>query len=143
LTSAVIHLLAALCLREMANCFFRIRRSWRGEIYNDSLGRGPALSAYRYAPLATLETANTSPAEIGVVDIAVTRDTIYLHLYRMGGSGDGWLAQLPRHPAKRDKDGELDVLYLTKDRLPLYKDTLQGLKILRTKFSWLRSVRLP
>src|SRR5437870_6576056 len=88
----------------MANCFFRIRRSWRGEIYSDSLGRGPALSAYRYAPLATLETANTSPAEIGVVDIAVTRDTIYLHLYRMGGSGDG---RSEEHTSELQSRGQL------------------------------------
>jgi hypothetical protein len=35
-----------------------------------------SLSAYRYAPLAAPETAPTTPAETGVTDIAVARDTI-------------------------------------------------------------------
>ncbi|PYI90839.1 MAG: hypothetical protein DME97_15895 [Verrucomicrobia bacterium] len=72
---------------------------WHGEIQNDE--GYFSLAAYRYAPLATLETANTTPAEIGVSDIGVAGDAIYVQLARMGGSGDGWLAQLARPRRKR------------------------------------------
>jgi hypothetical protein len=57
---------------------------WHGEIEVDE-GRY-SLNADRYAPIAAPETANTSPNETGVVDMAVSRDAIYVHLARMGGS---------------------------------------------------------
>lgn len=101
---------------------------WHGEVKADD--EFFSLTAYRYAPLATLETANTSPAEIGVSDIAVMRDTIYVHLYRMGGSGSGWMAQLARPQLKHDDYGELDVRSEPEHRLALYKGALQSLKIL-------------
>ena len=65
---------------------------WCGEIRTDKIDEQDdfSIAAYRCAPLATLETENTTPAEIGVADIGVNRDTVYLQLSRMGGSGDGW-----------------------------------------------------
>jgi len=105
---------------------------WCGEIQTDKIeGQDDfSIAAYRCAPLATLETQNTSPAEIGVADIGVNRDTVYLQLSRMGGSGDGWFARLPRPSVKRDTEGEIEMLYQPKERLPIYLKALHSLEIL-------------
>jgi hypothetical protein len=70
---------------------------WCGEIQTENFDGQDhfSVAAYRCAPLATLETQNTSPSEIGVADIGVAHDAVYVQLSRMGGSGDGWFARLP------------------------------------------------
>jgi hypothetical protein len=105
---------------------------WCGEIQTDKVDEQNyfSIAAYRYAPLATLETQNTTPAEIGVADIGVNRDTVYLQLSRMGGSGDGWFARLPRSSVKRDTEGEMEMFYQPKERLPIYLKALHSLEIL-------------
>lgn len=100
---------------------------WHGEIEKDE--EYSALAAYRYAPLATLETANTTPAEVGVSDIGVAANTIYVQLERMGGSGDGWFAQLARPRRKRDDYG-MDMPYTPQERLPIYEQALRSVKII-------------
>jgi len=105
---------------------------WCGEIRTDKIDEQDdfSIAAYRCAPLATLETQNTTPAEIGVADIGVTRDTVYLQLSRMGGSGDGWFARLPRPSVKRDTEGEMEMFYQPKERLPIYLKALHSLETL-------------
>jgi hypothetical protein len=105
---------------------------WCGEIQTDKVDEQDyfSIAAYRFAPLATLETQNTTPAEIGVADIGVNRDTVYLQLSRMGGSGDGWFARLPRPSVKRDTEGEMEMFYQPKERLPIYLKALHSLEIL-------------
>jgi len=105
---------------------------WCGEIQTDKIdGQDDfSIAAYRCTPLATLETQNTTPAEIGVADIGVNRDTVYLQLSRMGGSGDGWFARLPRPSVKRDPEGGMEMLYQPKERLPIYLKALHSLEIL-------------
>jgi hypothetical protein len=105
---------------------------WCGEIRTDKIDGQDyfSIAAYRCAPLATLETQNTTPAEIGVADIGVNRDTVYVQLSRMGGSGDGWFARLPRPKVKRDADGEIEMLYEPKERFPIYETSLRSLEIL-------------
>jgi hypothetical protein len=105
---------------------------WCGEIQSEKVDEKDyfSVAAYRCAPLATLETQNTTPAEIGVADIGVSRDTVYLQLSRMGGSGDGWFARLPRPSIKRDTEGEIEIFYQPKERLPIYLKALQSLEIL-------------
>lgn len=105
---------------------------WCGEIRTDQIDEQDdfSIAAYRCAPLATLETENTTPAEIGVADIGVNRDAVYLQLSRMGGSGDGWFARLPRPIAKRDTEGEMEIFYQPKERLPIYLKALHSLEIL-------------
>src|SRR5262249_18014914 len=78
----------------------------------------------------TLETQNTTPAEIGVADIGVGRDKVYLQLSRMGGSGDGWFATLSRPNVKRDTEGQMEMFYEPKERLPIYQAALASLEIL-------------
>ena len=105
---------------------------WCGEIQTDMFDGEThfSVAAYRYAPLATPETQNTTPAEIGVSDIGVTRDTAYVQLSRMGGSGDGWFARLPKPKVKHNSDGEIEIGYDPKERLPIYQKALSSLQIL-------------
>jgi hypothetical protein len=105
---------------------------WCGEIQTEKVHDKDyfSIAAYRCAPVATLETQNTTPAEIGVADIGVSRDTVYLQLSRVGGSGDGWFARLPRPSIKRDTEGEMEMFYQPKERLPIYLKALQSLEIL-------------
>jgi hypothetical protein len=101
---------------------------WSGKIESEE-GRF-SLSADRYAPLAYLETANTTPNGTGVSDIAVTRDAIYVQLFRMGGSGWGVLLQLPRAPKKTGNEAVSSMAEVAVKELARYKESLQGLKSL-------------
>ena len=105
---------------------------WCGEIRTENFDGQDhfSVAAYRCAPLATLETQNTSPAEIGVADIGVARDAVYVQLSRMGGSGDGWFARLQRPKIKHDSEGELEIPYEPKERIPIYQKLLNSLEIL-------------
>ena len=105
---------------------------WCGEIQTDTFEGEEhfSVAAYRYAPLATLETENTTPSEIGVDDIGVSREVIYVQLSRMGGSGDGWFACLRRSVSKRTSEQSLDLLYKPSERVPVYQKSLSSLKIL-------------
>src|SRR5437867_453796 len=105
---------------------------WYGEIQTDTFDGEDhfSVAAYRYAPVATLETENATPSEIGVDDIGVSREVTYVQLSRMGGSGDGWLARLSRPIIKRTNDHYLDLLYKPKERLPVYQKSLSSLQIL-------------
>ena len=109
---------------------------WYGEIQTDTFDGEDhfSVAAYRYAPLATLETENSTPSEIGVADIGVSREAIYVQLSRMGGSGDGWFARLARPVPKRTNEQSLDLLYKPNERLPLYQKSLSSLKILGEDF---------
>ena len=102
---------------------------WHGLIAPDEFRSGYSLTAYRYAPLGALETANTTPAETGVRDIAVTSDTIYLQLGRMGGSGYGWMAELPR-PKSPENPEEFGGPIDPTEALPKYDKVLQSVKIM-------------
>lgn len=101
---------------------------WRGQIEVEE-GRY-SLTADRYAPLADPETANTTPAESGVRDIAISRDTIYVHLARLGGSGWGWLAQLARPPVRSDSSSTSDAPFKPGQPITMYKAALDSAKIL-------------
>jgi hypothetical protein len=85
-----------------------------------------SLTADRYLPLAYLETANTTPSGMGVSDIAPVKDSVYVQLFRMGGSGWGAMFQVPRPPPKERKAsgmGQVAEFELTR-----WKELLEGLK---------------
>src|SRR5262249_399676 len=109
---------------------------WYGEIQTDTFDGEDhfSVAAYRYAPLATLETENATPSEIGVDDIGASRELIYVQLSRMGGSGDGWFASLARPAIKSASQESLDLLYKPNERVPIYQKSLSSLKILREDF---------
>jgi hypothetical protein len=97
---------------------------WSGKI--ESNEGTYSLTADRYLPLAYLETANTTPAGMGVSDIAPVKDAIYVQLFRMGGSGWGAMFRVPRPPVKEQKAsgmGQIAEFELTR-----YKELLEGLK---------------
>ncbi|HMF79888.1 MAG TPA: nuclear transport factor 2 family protein [Candidatus Acidoferrum sp.] len=97
---------------------------WSGQIENNE--GTYSLTADRYLPLAYLETANTTPAGMGVSDIAPVKDSIYVQLFRMGGSGWGAMFQVPRPPPKEQKAsgiGQVAEFELTR-----WKELLEGLK---------------
>ncbi len=97
---------------------------WSGRIENDE--GIYSLTADRYLPLAYLETANTTPGGMGVSDIAPVKDSVYVQLFRMGGSGWGTMFQVPRRPLKEQKAsgmGQIAEFELTR-----WKELLEGLK---------------
>jgi hypothetical protein len=97
---------------------------WSGKIENNE--GTYSLTADRYLPLAYLETANTTPAGKGVSDIAPVKDSIYVQLFRMGGSGWGAMFLVPRRPPKEQKTsgiGQVAEFELTR-----WKELLEGLK---------------
>ncbi len=100
---------------------------WSGEIESEE-GRY-WLTASRFVPLAYLETTNGTPSEMGVSDVALTRDAIYVQLFRMGGSGWGLLLQLPR-PPKAGEQAASSMGETAVNELNRYKELLQGLKSL-------------
>ena len=87
---------------------------WGGEIELEEFEdegetkRVASLTASRIAPLADLETADTTPASTGVVDVAATRTHVFVQLRRIGGSGWGWIARIPRPGKLAGGAGESD-----------------------------------
>ena len=64
---------------------------WEGDITtpSESEQEWPAVEADRFAPVAILETANTTPNSTGARKLAVAGRTVYAQMTRMGGSGWG------------------------------------------------------
>jgi hypothetical protein len=64
---------------------------WEGGITtpSESEQEPPAVEADRFAPVAILETANTTPNSTGARKLAVAGRTVYAQMTRMGGSGWG------------------------------------------------------
>ena len=97
---------------------------WSGQIEKNE--GTYSLTADRYLPLAYLETANTTPSGMGVSDIAPVKDSVYVQLFRMGGSGWGAMFQVPRSPPKEQRAsgmGQVAQFELTR-----WKELLEGLK---------------
>ena len=85
-----------------------------------------SLTADRYLPLAYLETANTTPAGLGVSEIAPVKDSIYVQLFRMGGSGWGAMFQVPRRSPKEQKVSGMGQV--AEFEFARWKELLEGLK---------------
>jgi hypothetical protein len=108
----------------------------RGDAWLGRIQRGPAeagrtfttLLAYRFAPLATLETGNYTPAGVGAAAFAVTECWLYAHVRRMGGSGTGVLVRLPK-PDPRTLDDQ-KVLFDVKARGEAAIQTLQAMEVI-------------
>jgi hypothetical protein len=71
---------------------------WMGSIaYQEDNEETPwLLDAIRFAPLATFETTNATPLQVGVFSVAVAKQMLYVHLHRMFGTGEGNVVRLPR-----------------------------------------------
>jgi hypothetical protein len=104
---------------------------WHGKVTEDQ--PSPWLVAYRYVPLATLETdVGLSPGQCGVRSIAVARNFIYVFIKRLRGGGDWQLAQVPRPAPERVKKSvngfntHLDL----PERLSIYRHVFDSTKVL-------------
>ena len=68
-----------------------------------SLTERPSVEADRFAPVAILETANTTPNSTGARKLAVAGRTVYAQMTRMGGSGWGEMISV-RWPGESKTD---------------------------------------
>jgi hypothetical protein len=78
---------------------------WEGDITTPSESEQelPAAEADRFAPVAILETANTTPNSTGVRKLAVAGRTVYAQMTRMGSSGWGEMISV-RWPGEPNTD---------------------------------------
>jgi hypothetical protein len=67
------------------------------------------LAAKRCAPLATFETTMATPTQVGVFNVAVAKQMLYVHLHRMFGTGEGNVVRLPRPDNASSDDVEDQV----------------------------------
>lgn len=98
---------------------------WQGKLVagDDPDNKSVDIEAHRCAPLATLETQNTTPDQMGVGSIAPAATWIYAHIRRMGGSGWGRIVRLKVE--KTSNSGE-DL----EGRLKAYADAIRSVQIL-------------
>jgi hypothetical protein len=77
---------------------------WEGDISKPTEPEDlPAVEADRFAPVAILETANTTPNSTGGRKLAIAGRTLYAQMTRMGGSGWGEMISV-RWPGKPKTD---------------------------------------
>ena len=80
---------------------------WEGDITTPSEPEEPpAVEADRFAPVALLETANTTPNSTGARELAVAGRTVYAHMTRMGGSGWGDMISVRWPPEPKTEEGK-------------------------------------
>ena len=114
---------------------------WVGEIREDVIHPAPGdkksspkvfsiLEAYRHAPLATRETAEGTPAQMGARSVAVSSRHAYAHLRRMGGSGLGEVVRISLPKLSHDEHGYLDLLFEPVDRAKSTAAALSALESL-------------
>ncbi len=105
--------------------------AWLGRINHEEADAGKTfatLLAYRFAPVATLETGNYTPVNQGVAEFAVTQRWVYMHARRMGGSGDGVVVRVAKPDPKTLDDA--DVLFDLKKRAEADAATLLSMETL-------------
>jgi hypothetical protein len=78
---------------------------WEGDIITPSEPgeEPPAVEAFRFAPVAMRETANTTPNSTGASELAVAGRTVYVQMTRMGGSGWGEMISVGWPPERKEE----------------------------------------
>jgi hypothetical protein len=101
---------------------------WMGSIaYQEDNEETPwLLDAIRFAPLATFETTNATPLQVGVFSVAVAKQMLYVHLHRMFGTGEGNVVRLPR-PGNASSDEPENEL---RQRMRLYSKESGAVEVL-------------
>lgn len=99
---------------------------WHGRIWDIDAAENPggSLQAYRCAPLATRETDNATPSQIGVRSVIVAGDWLYTHVQRMGGSGWGNVARLAKPKVEKTPEGDAAFPFTLKERIAAYQRAL-------------------
>jgi hypothetical protein len=105
---------------------------WEGGITTPSEPEErPAVEASRFAPVALLETANTTPASTGARELAVAGRTVYVRMDRMGGSGWGEMISVrwPGEPKFDDVNGKPSLPRGAEAYIELFKSALTGFRV--------------
>jgi hypothetical protein len=84
------------------------------------------LDAIRCAPLATFETTNATPLQVGVFNVAVAKQVLYVHLHRMFGTGEGNVVRLPRPGNASSDESQNEV----RERMRLYSKETGAVEVL-------------
>jgi hypothetical protein len=80
---------------------------WEGSVEAPSeLDERPSVEAFRFAPVALRETANTTPNSTGARELAVAGRTVYAHMTRMGGSGWGEMISVSWPPEPKTEESK-------------------------------------
>jgi len=111
---------------------------WHGQIQWDGdrdAGRG-LLHAYRFCPLATLETSMGTPSQTGARSVALAGDQLYVHVKRMGGSGWGDIVKVKAPAGRFAENGELDLVLDLAARTELSQRSLASIRRLAEGGSW-------
>lgn len=89
------------------------------------------LDAVRCAPLATFETTDATPTQVGVFSVAVAKQMVYVHLHRMFGTGQGNVVRLPRpESAMFGRLTELEADDKIGERMHLYSKETGAVEVL-------------
>jgi len=102
---------------------------WIGRIVREA-DASPYLQAFRHTPIATRETNMTTGSQMGADLMAISKDAVYSHVRRMGGSGWGHLVRVRKPPSPESEDGEFTTPFKLPDRLALYREQLAAVEIL-------------
>ena len=105
---------------------------WEGDITTPSESKQelPAVEASRFAPVALLETANTTPNSTGARELAVAGRTVYAHMTRMGGSGWGEMISVGWPPDPKTEGGmEWSSKSPVRANVELFKSALTGFRV--------------
>ena len=106
---------------------------WEGDITTPSEPEEerPAVEASRFAPVALLETANTTPNSTGARELAVAGRTVYARMGRMGGSGWGEIISVhwPGEPKFDDVNGKPSLDGGVEAYVELFKSALTGFRV--------------
>jgi hypothetical protein len=124
--------LASACFDREGHLFFVSNGDvWEGSVEPPSeLDDRWSVEADRFAPVALLETANTTPNSTGAHELAVAGHTIYTHMRRMDGSGWGEMISVrwPGEP-KGDSGSTPSVESPVKRNIELFKLALGALRV--------------
>ncbi len=118
---------------------------WHGQIQWDGekdAGRG-VLHAYRFCPLATLETSMATPAQTGARAMALARDRLYVHVKRLGGSGWGDIVSVKVPAGRFAENGELDLVLDLAARTELSQQSLASIQRLAEGGGWCHLCATP
>ncbi len=81
---------------------------WHGDFRNVN-SFGGELYSYRYAPLAgRVSSGGGNPAQMGLKSIVAAGPWLYIHHYRMGGTGWGEIIRIAKPERKISTDGKPD-----------------------------------
>lgn len=99
---------------------------WVGEIGTEDEGWAGILTGYRYAPLATFETAEHNGVQETVSEVAVCREWLYLSIGNRYGSS---LVRMPKPEITRSGEEGLETHQDLRNRWPLMSKALLAAEI--------------